>query len=156
MYVNVQFILCSCPIFYILINFFQTFTQSFYLALSHISIRTRNKLSVGVIIIRAGGPARKDQFRKKSFRNSLTVPKVVAQCRKYPIPYLYTLSRTIAYLNTLGSSPPPPPPYLISSHSYYLRQFCYNLVMKIFKLRTEHWHQIGYYRWQKPEDTFGW
>ena len=41
--------LCIC----ILTNyFFLTFTQSFYIALSHISIRTRNKVSAGVLIIR--------------------------------------------------------------------------------------------------------
>ena len=31
---------------------FQTITQSFYIALGHISIRTRNKKSAGVLIIR--------------------------------------------------------------------------------------------------------
>ena len=30
------------------------------------------------------------------------MPKTVAQCRKYPIPYLYTLSRTIPHLYTLS------------------------------------------------------
>ena len=52
-------------------EFFQTITQSFYIALSHINIRTRNKKSAGVLIIRerqrtaagviiihAGGPAK--------------------------------------------------------------------------------------------------
>ena len=29
-------------------------------------------------------------------------PKNVAQCRKYPIPYLYTSSRTIPYIYTLN------------------------------------------------------
>ena len=33
-------------------------------------------------------------------------PKIVAQCRKYPIPYLYTLSRTIPYLYTLNRTIP--------------------------------------------------
>ena len=28
--------------------------------------------------------------------------KIVAQCRKYPIPYLNTLNRTVPYLNTLS------------------------------------------------------
>ena len=37
-------------------------------------------------------------------------PKVVAQCRKYPNPYLYTLSRTIPYLYTLNRTIP----YLIT------------------------------------------
>ena len=43
---------------------------------------------------------------KKLFRNSLTVPKNVEQCRKYPIPYLNTLKRTIPYLNTLSRTIP--------------------------------------------------
>ncbi len=34
------------------------------------------------------------------------MPKTVAQCRKYPIPYLYTLSRTIPYLYTLNRTIP--------------------------------------------------
>ena len=33
-------------------------------------------------------------------------PKIVAQCRKYPIPYLYTLSRTTLYLYTLNRTIP--------------------------------------------------
>ena len=33
-------------------------------------------------------------------------PKIVAQCQKYPIPYLYTLSRTIPYLYTLNRTIP--------------------------------------------------
>ena len=48
----------------------------------------------------AGGPARKIKWKKK-FRKSLRVPKIVAQCRKYPIPYLNTLNRTIPYAYTL-------------------------------------------------------
>ena len=48
---------------------FQTITQSFYIALSHINIRTRNKISAGVLIIRGrnkytGGPAK--NFSQKS------------------------------------------------------------------------------------------
>ena len=31
---------------------FQTITQSFYIALSHMNIRTRNKISAGVLFIR--------------------------------------------------------------------------------------------------------
>ena len=38
------------------------------------------------------------------FSKNLTVPKVVAQCRKYPIPYLNTLSRTIPYAYTLPNA----------------------------------------------------
>ena len=34
------------------------------------------------------------------------MPKTVAQCQKYPIPYLYTLSRTIPYLYTLNRTVP--------------------------------------------------
>ena len=59
---------------------FQTITQPFYIASSHISIRTRNKLSAGVKIIRAGGAAGKNFFRK-----NLTMPKIVP---KMSIPYL--------------------------------------------------------------------
>ena len=33
-------------------------------------------------------------------------PKIVAQCQKYPIPYLYALSRTIPYLYTLNRTIP--------------------------------------------------
>ena len=71
--------------------------QSFYIALSQNTIRTRNKISAGVliiravIIVRAGGAAGKIFFRKN-------LPKNVAQCRKHPIPYLNTC---ITYLNTL-------------------------------------------------------
>ena len=36
----------------------------------------------------------------------LTMPKTVAQCRKYRIPYLNTLGRTIPYLNTLTRTIP--------------------------------------------------
>ena len=35
-------------------------------------------------------------------KNSKKNPKIVAQYRKYPIPYVYTLSRTIPYLYTLN------------------------------------------------------
>ena len=35
-----------------------------------------------------------------------TQKKIVAQCRKYPIPYLYTLSWTIPYLCTLNRTIP--------------------------------------------------
>ena len=63
--------LCICIL---QIKLFQTITQSFYIALSHINIRTRNKISAGVIIIRAGGPAK--NFLK-FFRKNLTVPKIV-------------------------------------------------------------------------------
>ena len=42
------------------------------------------------------------KFEKKN----LTVSKTVAQCRKYPIPYLYTLSQTIPYLFTLNRTIP--------------------------------------------------
>ena len=51
------------------------------------------KLSGGAIIIPSG--RRCPKIRKKN-------PKIVAQCRKYPIPNLYTLNRTIPYLYTLN------------------------------------------------------
>ena len=56
----------------------------------------RNKKSAGVLIIRAGGAARKKSIQK-IFRISLTVPKIVAQRRKLIISHLYTMRRTIAY-----------------------------------------------------------
>ena len=70
--------------------------------------QTAEKLSRGgVKIIRRRnnypGRARVDQNSKKK---NLKVPKTVAQCRKYPIPYLYTLSRTIPYLYTLNRTVP--------------------------------------------------
>ena len=68
---------------------FKRLTQSFYIALSHINIRTRNKRSAGVlvirgrkisagVIIRAGGASQKflKFFRKSlSAENCRTVPK---------------------------------------------------------------------------------
>ena len=51
----------------------------------------------------AGGPARKISS-KEFFRKNLTVPKTVAHCRKYPIPYLNTLNRTIPYAYTLPNA----------------------------------------------------
>ena len=60
---------------------FQTITQSFYIALSHINIRTRNKISAGVLFIRRrnsytrGRPC-KIKFRKKIFEK-------ISQCRKF-------------------------------------------------------------------------
>ena len=64
----------------------------------------------------------------KNFRKYLTVPKLVAQCQKYPIAYLfilsrtllylYALSRTITYLNTLNKNPNPAQNQIIvGSHS---------------------------------------
>ena len=79
------------------------------------------------MIIRAGAL---EESSKNFSRRSLTVPKIVAQCRKYPIPYLNTLRdhsislyntedtilihfrpilkhcRTIPYFNTLSRSIP--------------------------------------------------
>ena len=46
----------------------------------------------------AGGP----KVRKKN----LKLHQTVAQCRKHPIPYLYTLSQTIPYLDTLSRTIP--------------------------------------------------
>ena len=52
---------------FILSNYlFQTITQSFYITLSQINIRTRNKISASVLIIRVGGKAQKIDFSKKS------------------------------------------------------------------------------------------
>ena len=95
-----QFILCFCPFLYFLIDFFQSIKQSFHITLIHINIRTRNIISAGVLIIRGrnhftrgrGSQKTLNFFRKKN----LTVPKIVAQCRKYPITYLNTY---ITYLN---------------------------------------------------------
>ena len=57
---------------------FKTLTQSFYIALSHISIRTRNMKYTGVTISRAGGVQEKNVFSKKSHsaENCRTVPKM--------------------------------------------------------------------------------
>ena len=57
----------------------------------------REKQSGGGIIIPGGRGCPKN--RKKN-------PKIVAQCRKYPIPNLYTLNRTIPYLYTLNRTIP--------------------------------------------------
>ena len=88
--------------------------QSFYIALSQDSIRTRNKLSAGLINIRAGGRAlnfgnfseKISQYRKLSYsaENCRKVPKNVAHYRKRVIPYLYTLTRTIAYAYTFPNA----------------------------------------------------
>ena len=61
------------------------------------------KLSGGVKTIR-----RRNNYpgRAQVPKNSKKNPKFVAQCRKYPIPYLYTLSRTIRYLYTLNRTIP--------------------------------------------------
>ena len=48
------------------------------------------------------GRARVDQ----KFEKNLKVPKTVAKCRYYPIPYLYTFSRTKPYLCTLNRTIP--------------------------------------------------
>ena len=53
------------------------------------------KFAAGVKINRRGhnhpGRAQLGKNFKKFFRKDLTVPKIVGQCRKYPIPYLNTL-----------------------------------------------------------------
>ena len=94
----------SCLSFFMHSNqLFQTITQSFYIAISLISIRetqsdgsTRNKLSAGVGNIRGRNNClgvrkcpKKSNFRKKSHsaESCRTVPK---------IPYLYTLSQTLS------------------------------------------------------------
>ena len=45
--------------------FFQTITQSFYIALSHINIRMRNKISAAVLIIAAGALEKNQKFFPK-------------------------------------------------------------------------------------------
>ena len=85
--------------------FFQTITQSFYIALSHINIRTSKKVSADVLIMRrrcnyprgrngavggrerkrtavSGWPRKKISKKSHSAENCRTVPKIVAQCRK--------------------------------------------------------------------------
>ena len=77
------------------------------MALSHISIGRRNKFPARVILIHVG-PC---ESSKKFSRENLKGPKIVAQCRKDHIfiqwtePYLYTLMRTIRYVNTLRENP---------------------------------------------------
>ena len=66
--------------------FFQTITQSFYIALSHIIIRAPIKISAGILIIRRRNNYTRRQWEpmnfKNFFRKNLTVSKIVAQCRK--------------------------------------------------------------------------
>ena len=50
------------------------------------------------------GRACKEKINSLFFRNTLTVPKFVAQCRKRVNPYLYRLRRTIAYAYTLPNA----------------------------------------------------
>ena len=86
------------------------------MASSQNTIRTRNILSAGVIIIRRriNYPRGRTQPRIFDFFSgkNLTVPKIVPQCRKYPIAYLYTLRRTITYALPNAS------PYLKTCISY--------------------------------------
>ena len=65
---------------------------------------TRGKLSRGGVkfIRRRKNYPGRAQVTKNSKKN----PKIVAQCRKYPIPNLYTLNRTIPYPNTLSRTIP--------------------------------------------------
>ena len=99
----------------------QTFTQSFYIALSQNSTREsqaegsprrtggslRNIFSAGVLFIRrcnnctCGWGCKKKLNSKNFFRNSLTVLKSVTQFRKRVLQYLITLRRTIAFASTL-------------------------------------------------------
>ena len=44
--------------------------------------------------------------RAQVSKNSQKNPKIVAECRKYPIPNLYTLNRTIPYLYALNRTIP--------------------------------------------------
>ena len=89
-------LLCFCPFLYILIKF-----SNYYTIFLH-NIKSKQYppsiiLSAGVLFIRrrknyrrGWGCKRKNQF-KKIFRNSLTVPKTVAQCRKRVSQCLFTL-----------------------------------------------------------------
>ena len=74
--------------------------------LSHISIRRRNQTSAGVLIIRGRNNYTLAALPKifEFYRKNPTVPKTVAQCRKYPIPYLNTLNRTIPHAYTLPNA----------------------------------------------------
>ena len=65
-------------------------------------MRTRNKISAGVMIIRAGGVHPK--IFEIFFEKISLCRKKVAQCRKYRIPDLNTLSRTIPYAYTLPNA----------------------------------------------------
>ena len=62
------------------------------------NIRRPKSYAAAQKLSRAGAGSQK--FEKK--------PQIVAQCRSYPIPYLYTLSRTISYLYTLNRTIPYP------------------------------------------------
>ena len=90
LYVNMQFMSCFCPFLYILINFSQSITQSSFIALSHINIRTRNKLSAGVLIIRGrnnytrGRACKKNQFRKFFAKKSHSAENCAKNCRTVP------------------------------------------------------------------------
>ena len=58
---------------------FQTITHSFYIALSHISIRTRNKISTGVLIICRRNNYTRGRASQKIFELFL---EKISQCRK--------------------------------------------------------------------------
>ena len=90
---------------------FQTISQSFHIPLSQNSIRTRILVSPQAYYLPAGVliNRRRDNFTRGRgwpknffFRRSLRVPKIVAQCRKMNISYLYIFRRTIALPNALS------------------------------------------------------
>ena len=92
---------------YSLTNFFEIKINFFHIALGQNSIRTRNEISAGVLIIRGhniytrGWPCH--ELLKFFSKNSPSAEK----CRTVPkmnIPYLYTLRRTIAYDFTLPNA----------------------------------------------------
>ena len=56
-----------------------TITQLFYIALSHINIRTRNKISAGVLIIRAGGLPKKISKKSHSAENEHSLSLYIAE-----------------------------------------------------------------------------
>ena len=69
----------DCLFIFMLFNqLFQTNTQSFNIALSHINIRTRNQISADVLIIR-----RRNKYpREGPGENSKKFPEKISQCQK--------------------------------------------------------------------------
>ena len=67
------------------INFYEIKVNCFHIAIGQNSIRTRNRISAGVKIIRGHNNYTRGRASRKLFnfsRENLTVPKIVAQCRK--------------------------------------------------------------------------
>ena len=73
-----------------------------------VKIMRRQNIYKGAVGVREVGGGRGWAKGRNHFRKNFTVLKIVAQCRKYPIPYLNTLRdhlcskpNAIAYLNRL-------------------------------------------------------